>query len=246
MNRVSELRQQEVETYFNVIAKGGSDRRIRGRSFHNLGELDAADYGRISDELLAVDATSSFSFLGRDAEQYANVIESLDADGHEIVLHGYRHLACADISYDLAHENLTRGMRAIEEASGVTPRGFIAPGQTVNAATLKVVAEIDLDWVVGSTEATVPPGLAFHEVTYPYDLIILNQGASPAEAFEQISHLTESGSIHLLHPNMLEYYNALTPYYDWIRDTSPVSVGTFFKEGGIGLINDAMRPLRIE
>jgi peptidoglycan/xylan/chitin deacetylase (PgdA/CDA1 family) len=246
MEDVSELRRREVKTYFDVIARGGSERLLRARSFHNLGEWERADYERLSAVLLEADATSSFSVLGRDAERYAGTVEALVDDGHEIVLHGYRHVACTDVGSDLAHENLSRGLDAIEDAAGVTPRGFIAPRQEVNAATLRVVEELGMEWVLGRTDAEIPPGIDFLEPAHPYDLILLNEGADPSGAFERIREQTEPGAALLFHPNMLEYYDALGAFEAWIAETGPVSVGTLFEEGGVGVINDAMRPLRIE
>ena len=248
MQDVSELRRREVETYFGVIARGGSDRRLRARSFHCLGEFDDGDYERLSTTLLDADATSSFSFLGRDAERYAGTIERLDDAGHEIVLHGHRHVACADVSYDLAHENLSRGLDAVEDAAGVTPRGFIAPGQEVNAATLRAVEELGMDWVLGRTDAAVPDGVEFHEPAHPYDLLLLNEGRDPAETFDRLREQTEPGVAHLVHPNMLDYYGAREEFEAWLAETGPVSVGTLVAGDGegVGLINDAMRPLRLE
>lgn len=246
MEDVSELRRREVRTYFDVIARGGSERLLDARSFHNLGEWEHEDYERLSGALLAADATASFSFLGRDAERYAGTIESLDADGHEVVLHGYRHVACADVDHGLAHRNLSRGLDAIEDAAGVTPRGFIAPRQEVNAATLRAVEELGMEWVLGRTDAAVPDGLDFREPAHPYDLILLNEGADPSGAFERIREQTKRGAALLFHPNMLEYYDALDEFEAWIEGTSPVPVGTLFEDGGVGMINDAMRPLRVE
>jgi len=246
MRDVSELRRREVKTYFDVIARGGSERLLRARSFHNLGEWEHEDYERLSATLGEYGATSSFSFLGRDAQRYAETISLLDDDGHEIVLHGHRHVACADVDYDLAHENLSRGLDAIEDAAGVTPRGFIAPRQEVNAATLRVVEELGIEWVLGRTDAEVPAGVSFREPAHPYDLILLNEGADPTAAFERIAEQTEPGAALLFHPNMLEYYDALAAFEAWVADAGPVSIGTLFEEGGVGLINDAMRPLRIE
>ncbi|MGM0591247.1 MAG: polysaccharide deacetylase family protein [Halobacteriota archaeon] len=245
MDDVSELRRREVKTYFDVIARGGSERLLSARSFHNLGEWDHEDYCRLSDTLLDANATSSFSFLGRDAERYAETIRMLDDAGHEIVLHGHRHVACDDVDYELAHENLSRGLNAIEDAAGVTPGGFIAPRQEVNAATLQVVAELGMEWVLGRTDADVPAGIDFLEPAHPYDLIFLNEGADPAEAFDRIRDQTRPGAALLFHPNMLEYYDALDQFDAWIADTTPVSITSLFETGGVGLINDAMRPLRI-
>ncbi|ALG82667.1 polysaccharide deacetylase family protein [Halanaeroarchaeum sulfurireducens] len=246
MDDVSELRRREVKTYFDVIARGGSDRRIRARSFHNLGEWAAADYERMSGTLRDANATSSFSFLGRDADRYAETIEFLDDAGHEIVLHGHRHVSCSEIGYDLVHENLSRGLNAIEDAAGVTPPGFISPGQDVNAATLRAVRDLGMDWVLGRTEAEVPPDIDFLEPAHPYDLIFLNEGADPDAAFDRIREQTRPGAALLFHPNMLEYYDASEEYKAWIQETNPVTIGTVIAEGGVGMINDAMRPLRIE
>jgi peptidoglycan/xylan/chitin deacetylase (PgdA/CDA1 family) len=246
MDDVSELRRREVRTYFDVIARGGSERLIDARSFHNLGEFDAADYERLSVMLREAGATSSFSFLGRDADRYADTIAALDDDGHEIVLHGHRHVACDDVGYDLAHQNLSRGLAAIEDAAGVRPRGFIAPGQEVNAATLQVVEELDIEWVLGRTDADVPPGVDFLEPAHPYDLVMLNEGDDPATAFERIADQTRPGAALLFHPNMLAYYDALPEFEAWVADAEPVTVGECIGSGGVGLINDAMRPLRVE
>jgi peptidoglycan/xylan/chitin deacetylase (PgdA/CDA1 family) len=248
MQDVSELERREVETYFGVIARGGSERRLRARSYHCLGEFDDGDYERLARTLRDADATSSFSFLGRDAERYAGTIERLDDAGHEIVLHGHRHVACADVPYDLAHENLSRGLDAIEDAAGVTPRGFIAPGQAVNAATLRAVAELGIDWVLGRTDAGIPEGVDFHEPAHPYDLILLNEGAGPAGTFDRLREQTGPGVAHLVHPNMLDYYDASEEFAAWLAETSPVTVGTLLagESEGVGLVCDAMRPLRIE
>jgi peptidoglycan/xylan/chitin deacetylase (PgdA/CDA1 family) len=245
MRDISELRQREVETYFDVIARGGSERLLRARSFHNLGEWDHDDYERLSETLLEAGATGSFSFLGRDAARYAETIASLEDAGHEIVLHGHRHVACGDVEYDLAHENLSRGLAAIEDAAGVTPRGFVAPGQEVNAATLRVVDELDIEWVLGRTDAAIPPDVAFHEPAHPYDLVLLNEGADPEETFARIRDQTRPGAALLFHPNMLAYYDATSEFEAWIDETEPVAVGTALTEGGVGLLNDAMRPLRV-
>lgn len=245
MDDVAALRRREVETYFGVIARGGSERLLKARSFHNLGEWDHDDYVGLSTTMLDAGATGSFSFLGRDAERYAETIAHLDGAGHEIVLHGHRHVECATIDYELAHENLSRGMDAIEDAAGITPAGFIAPRQEVNAATLRVVDELDLEWVLGRTDAEVPDGLAFHEPEHPYDLIILNRGADPATTFERIREQATDGSALLFHPNMLEYYDGLDEYESWLEATKPVTIGRLIEAGGVGIINDAMRPLRI-
>ena len=246
MDDVSPLRHREVKTYFDVIAKGGSERLLNARSFHNLGEWAHEDYASLCEILDSTNATSSFSFLGREANRFANTINMLDAAGHEIVLHGYRHVACESIPYDVAHENITRGLAAIEDATGVTPAGFIAPRQTVNRETLAVLDELDFSWVLGTTDAEIPAGLDWMEPLHPYDLIILNNGATPAETFATLTDQSSGDVAHLVHPNMIEYYDGLSEFAKWIGDIQPTTIGSVMDTGGIGMICDAMRPLRIE
>ena len=246
MEPVSELRQREVKTYFDVIAQGGSERLLSARSFHNLGEWDHADYEALIEILDSAEAKSSFSFLGREAEQCAQTIEMLAENGHEIVLHGYRHIGCADIPYETAYENISRGLVAIEDAADVRPQGFIAPRQTVNEATLHVLEELDFSWILGNTEADIPASLTFREPAYPYDLLLLNRGATPSETFDQLTEQSEEGVAHLLHPNMLEYYSGLSEFTTWLQTHNPVTIASMIDEGGIGIICDAMRPLKIE
>jgi len=116
----------------------------------------------------------------------------------------------------------------------------------VNGATLRVVEELGTEWVLGRNDAEIPPGVDFREPVHPYDLIRLKEGADPSSAFARIRERTEPGAALLFHLNALEYYDALGEFEAWIAGTSPVSVGTLLEEGGVGIVNDAMRPLRIE
>ena len=230
MQGISELRQREVETYFNVIARGGSERFLSARAFHNLGEWEYEDYKRFSDSLRNVNATGSFLFLGRDADRYSKTITQLDRAGHEIALHGHRHVACANI----------------EDTTGVIPQGFVSPGQEVNAATLEALCDLEFEWVLGRTDADIPREIEFVDLVHPYDLIMLNDGATPSETFDRIRQQTQSGAALMFHPNMVEYYDGLEELVEWITETTPVSIEKLVETGGIGMINDAMRPLRIE
>ncbi|MDR9380833.1 MAG: polysaccharide deacetylase family protein [Natronomonas sp.] len=246
MDEISELRQREVETYFNVIARGGSDRLIRARSFHNLGEYTADDFDQVATLLDDADASGSFAFLGRDAARYGNVISRLADAGHEIVLHGHRHVACGDLPYETAHQNLSLGIEAIEDAGGVTPAGFFSPLQDLSQGTLDAADELGLEWLLGKTDGDVPAGITLIEPQNPYDLVLLNRGESPGETFEELDAVTEPGAAFLFHPNMLEYYDALAEFETWVDETEPVSIESYVDDGGVGIVLDAMRPLRIE
>lgn len=246
MQPVPELRRREVEMYFDVVAKGGSSRRLDARAFHNLAEMEYADYSQLSETLLDADASASFLFLGRDAKRYGETMAMLDEAGHEVVLHGHRHVACGTIESDLVHENLARGLDAIEDAAGVSPRGFVPPGQTVNASTLQACADLGIEWVLGRTDSEVPPGIDFLEAVNPYDLVLLNEGLDPEETFDRIDDIARDGRAQFFHPNLMPYFDAQTAFRSWIADTLPVSVAEMRETGGVGIVNDAVRPLRIE
>jgi peptidoglycan/xylan/chitin deacetylase (PgdA/CDA1 family) len=246
MQPVSRLRQREVEMYFDVVAEGGSSRRLSARAHHNLAEMEHDDYASLSARLRDADATASFLFLGRDADRYGETMAMLDDAGHEVVLHGHRHVACGDIDGDLVHENLACGLDAIEDAAGVTPRGFVAPGRTVNAATLEACVELGLEWVLGQTDAEVPPAIDFLEAVTPYDLVWLNEGLDPDETFDRVADLAADGRALFFHPNLMSYFGATAAFDVWIADASPASVTNMRETGGVGMLNDAARPLRIE
>lgn len=246
MQEVSELRRREVETYFSVMARGASDRKLAARSFHNLGVYDADDFADLAATLEAAGGGGSFAFLGRDAPSQAGIVESLAAAGHEIVLHGHRHVACASLPDDLVQENVSRGLAAIEDAAGVTPTGFFAPLQEMNRATLEAVSAAGLDWAFGRTDAAVPADLALVEPERPYDLQLLSEGASPEEFRETMAEQADAGGdAFLIHPNMLDYFDAIPAFEAWAREFEPVPIGEAIEGGGIGLVVDAIRPLDI-
>ena len=105
----------------------------------------------------------------------------------------------------------------------------------MNAATLRAVEELDLAWVLGRTGAEVPSGIDFLESAHPYDQILLSEGADPPGAFDRIREQTHPGAALRSHPNMLEYYDALSEFEAWIADATPVPVGALFGDGGDGV-----------
>ncbi|MFB6312219.1 MAG: polysaccharide deacetylase family protein [Salinirussus sp.] len=246
MERVPPLRQLEAEYYFGVLAAGDGGRRLSARAFHTLAEMGAADYERLAAELEEADATASVLFLGRDADRYGATMADLAAAGHEVVLHGHRHVATDGVDRDLLHSNLTQGLAAIEDAAGITPRGYVPPGRTLDETALEVCADIGLDWVLGETTAAVPSALTFHEAVTPYDLRLLNEGLTPAEVLDRLHTLAEPGRAQFLHPNMFEYFDGRAQLKDWFERVSPVAVERMAETDRPGLVVDAARPLRVE
>ena len=246
MEPVSELRQRETETYLRVVAERGPDADVAGFAFHNLGVYDEADFATLSDVLAGADAGASFAFLGRDADEQAEIVEAIDADGHDVVLHGHRHVACGDLPRSVARENVEGGLAAIEAASGVSPSGFFAPLQTMNAGTLGALDDAGFEWAVGHADVAVPRDLTVVEVEPLVDFELLTDDIDPEEAFAALTARAEEGGVFLMHPNVIEFYDATPAFEAWIDEHRPKPVSEWIEEGGVGLLVDAVRPLRIE
>ena len=246
MQEVSELRRREAEAYFRMVAQRGPDADVPGYAFHNLGVYDAGDFATLSDVLAGADAGASFVFLGRDADEQAGIVESIDAAGHDVVLHGHRHVACGDLPPSLARENVDRGLAAIEAASGVEPTGFFAPLQSMNAATMEAIAEAGIDWAVGHAEVAPPGELTVVEIEPLVDFELLTDGTDPADAFDALSERAEEGGVFLVHPNVVDFYDGTPELEAWIDEHRPRPVSEWIEVGGVGLVVDAVRPLRIE
>lgn len=87
---------------------------------------------------LGIQAT--FFVVGADARANAEALTELVAAGHEVANHSFDHF------YDLSrrprpeiHEQIRQATRAIEEACGVRPVGFRAPGYTITDEMLDVL-----------------------------------------------------------------------------------------------------------
>jgi peptidoglycan/xylan/chitin deacetylase (PgdA/CDA1 family) len=85
--------------------------------------------------------------VGQDLEVPANVeaVRRLAAGGDELACHSYSHL------YDLTRRSasemrseIERGLRAVQQATGVLPTGFRAPGYAVNDTLLALLQELGL------------------------------------------------------------------------------------------------------
>lgn len=246
MREVDPLRQREVETYFEVVAERGADVGVEAFASHNLGVFAGSDFAALSDALRGADASAAFAFLGRDADEQAEVIAAVDDAGHEIVLHGQRHVACGDLPERLARENVETGLASIEAASGVRPSTFFAPLGAMNAATLEALVDAGIDRAVGRAETVPPADLTVIEPAPVVDLELLMGGHSPDEAFERLSSQAEAGGVFLMHPNLIEHFGATDQFRDWIDAFRPTGVAEWIETGGVGLLVDAVRPLRIE
>jgi polysaccharide deacetylase family protein (PEP-CTERM system associated) len=80
---------------------------------------------------------ATFFVLGWIAEQVPDLIRKIEAQGHEIAVHGYDHLLLTEISPDEFERDLAKALRVIEECGlGSRPIGFRAPSFTMVEKTI--------------------------------------------------------------------------------------------------------------
>ena len=118
-----------------------------------LGDAARAVYDRclprLSDWLSAESIPASVFVIGEDLErsENRNAIASMSRAGHEIGNHSYHH------HYDLTRrpasemrDEVELATQIIEEASGVRPVGFRAPGYTSSDTLFGVLSELGLEY----------------------------------------------------------------------------------------------------
>jgi polysaccharide deacetylase family protein (PEP-CTERM system associated) len=77
----------------------------------------------------------TFFTLGWVAERHPALMRRIAAAGHEIASHGWDHARVFTLSPDAFRADLRRARKAIEDACGVTPRGYRAPSFSIDART---------------------------------------------------------------------------------------------------------------
>jgi len=109
--------------------------------------LSMGEYGpnvgvpRILDLLDAEGLHVTFFVPGFEAEHHPDLMREILARGHEIAHHGYRHEYVWTLGPDEEREVFRRGLKALEDVTGRTPRGWRAPGFEMSPHSLDILTE---------------------------------------------------------------------------------------------------------
>ena len=79
---------------------------------------------------------ATFFVLGWVAEHYPAVVRAIVDGGHEIGCHSYAHRLVYDLTPEEFRQDTRRGVMAIEDACGVTPRVYRAPSYSITRESM--------------------------------------------------------------------------------------------------------------
>jgi peptidoglycan/xylan/chitin deacetylase (PgdA/CDA1 family) len=98
---------------------------------------------------------ATFFVEGLNAELYPDALREIDAAGHEVAYHGWRHEEWASLPPDAERESLERGVRALD-ALGLRPSGFRPPGGALTPATPPLLRELGFTYVSPEADMAEP------------------------------------------------------------------------------------------
>lgn len=123
----------DVEDYFQVSV---FERRIDRRSWH----LYESRVVRNTERLLALfdrhGVRGTFFILGWVADQFPELVKSIDLAGHEIASHSYWHRLIYELTPEQFARDLTRSCDVLEQAIGKKVTGYRAPSFSVTCRSL--------------------------------------------------------------------------------------------------------------
>lgn len=74
-------------------------------------------------------------------EKYPRIFQDLKKQGHEIALHGYRHIRFDELSLQEKKEQVEKSVKIFRVMLKENPRGFRAPQHSIDNLTLKILKQ---------------------------------------------------------------------------------------------------------
>lgn len=97
---------------------------------------------RFLDFLAERDIKGTFFVVGELARANPELVRRVAAEGHEVGLHGLRHVPLAGVGPGRLEAELEQGRKLLEDAAGVPVRGFRAPIFSLTPGTAWAIEEI--------------------------------------------------------------------------------------------------------
>lgn len=127
-------------------------------------------------------ARATFFVVGEQVQRRPGLLTEMAAGGHAIALHGFHHRLQARLPAPVVREDLRRGIAAVEDAAGVTPRRHRPPFGIYSPAGLRAARVAGLDpllwsrWGKDWRRLTTPQRIAGRVLNgiLPGDVILLH------------------------------------------------------------------------
>lgn len=260
MTRIPADKRRAVEPYLKFIRLLDDDVELDTRVAHILDEFTPEDLSELAATLGDLGVRAGFSVPAIHLEEddaMSSAVSRLADDGHEILLHGYRHTSFMDTSYETAHEELSRSLSIVEAETGATPTGLHVPYARASAGTIEAASDLGVEWVVGAeaepeseSEAGDGDDGGVHTLMSPirpYDIQLLEAGNEPEAAFERVDENAAEDSLVLAHPNVHVHHGGAEAFAGWLgrRSVRPPGALAEGRGEGPGLLLDCFPPFQV-
>jgi peptidoglycan/xylan/chitin deacetylase (PgdA/CDA1 family) len=92
------------------------------------------------------DITATFYVPGDTAERHTEALKEVVDAGHEVGHHGYLHKQSDAISPEEQRDEIERGIEALHDRLGITPRGYRSPSWELTPETFALLQEHGFDY----------------------------------------------------------------------------------------------------
>ena len=128
----------DVEDYFQVSAFSGS---VTAANWDSYESRVVANTERLLELFAASDVVATFFVLGWVAERLPDLIRKVEAQGHEIGVHGYNHLLLTEITPQEFEEDLAKALEATGDGQGGLADRWRSGAQALVERRRRILAE---------------------------------------------------------------------------------------------------------
>lgn len=89
---------------------------------------------------------ATFPVTGRTAEWYPEVVREIQAQGHEIAVHGYHHVHLFELTDEEERAEIERATAAVQGTTGLKPAGWRSPRYSITTRTLDILRDFGYTW----------------------------------------------------------------------------------------------------
>jgi len=180
----------DVEDYHSIVSRWWFGREASPSA------AVVENTGRMLEIIHEAGVRATFFILGEVAGRYPDLVRRILAAGHEIGVHGHKHLWVHSLSPDRFREEIRTGKQLVEDAAGQPAMGHRAPAFSIN---------LRMNWAF---EILAELGFAYDSSVYP---IKGSRYGDPSASLEPFRIVTPAGPIWEVPPAALEFLGRRWP-----------------------------------